>query len=39
MRQMFRHGWKKHRLCFEAVVKLVQVKLQNGQPLAPITIT
>ena len=39
MRQMFRHGWKKHKLCFEAVLKLVQVKLQNGQPLAPISIT
>ena len=36
MRQMFGHGWKKHNLCFDAVIKLVQLKLQNGQPLAAV---
>lgn len=38
MRQMFRHGWKRHNLCFEAVIKLVQIKLLNGEPLAAICI-
>ena len=36
MLHVFRHGWRKHNLCFEAVIKLVQIKLQNGDPLAPV---
>ena len=36
MRHIFRHGWRKHNLCFEAIIKLVQIKLQNGQPLAAV---
>ena len=36
MRQMFRHGLEKHKICFQAVIKLVQIKLQNGEPLAPV---
>ena len=39
MRHMYRHGWEKHNLCFEAVIKLVQITLQNGQPLPPLCIT
>ena len=38
MRQMFRHRWKKHNLSFSAVVKLVQLKLQNGEPLAVVSL-
>ena len=38
MRQMFRHGWEKHILCFTSVIKLVQIKLQNGEPLPQLSI-
>ena len=38
MRQMFRHRWKKHNISFWAIVKLVQLKLQNGEPLAVVSL-
>ena len=38
MRHMFRHDRRKHNLCFEAVavIELVQIKLQNGDPVAAV---
>lgn len=31
--QRFRHGIKKHKICFEAVCVIVQYQLENGSPL------
>ena len=36
MNTRFRHGWEKHNNCFEAIVKLTQIKIENGQPLSKV---
>ena len=33
MEQTFKHGFKKHKIAFEAVVVIVQYQMENGYPL------
>ena len=39
MMHHFRHGWEKHNCSFESIIRLVQIKIENGQPLASISLT
>ena len=33
MRELWRHGWEKHIIAFNAITNLVELKLNNGNPL------
>ena len=33
MRELWRHGWEKHIIAFNAVTNLVQLQIENGNPL------
>lgn len=33
MDERFRHGIEKHKLCFDAIVGIVQLQMENGSPL------
>lgn len=33
MRELWRHGWEKNIIAFDAVLNLVELKIKNSNPL------